>query len=495
MGVTSTNKLHGPVVRKIAKPREKEHVTMAHNGKLGSLLTFEGALEPVTQAFKEKSLKRPFDEDSIRNASHHGGFENWYRVHRVLQKLLDKKGLTILVLGGSITCGSAFQSFGKMRMGTSMKGWVQLLGDLLNHSFHDHFGEIQVINKCHRGTTHKYALQQVGDFPQVDLVISEYHFNEFGLDFIPRRELGRSRAEQNTTLRRATRQLMSMVMAWPTKPAFMFIDLPRWHEDTDRLHGHVRDEAKDSTVDWLQVPAVASGHWPIAAEFHVPLLWYPDAVRASGSLNMPEDQEELLHNLRHPEYGIAWAHPAAFPGHHITAALVYGTLYRELLHVAEHGVLGEDSQLPTMDAEETAMTECIANPQLQATAVSGAEAFNVDASFSTWTFFEDVRGKPGWIAEPGPPRTIVFKNINVKKGTVKIGYLRSYEHFGDAKCQLKAGTAPQAEHLMEIKMHGSWESFSSQIDFAALTGVAPGTYDLSCLSGGKKFKIVSLMTC
>jgi hypothetical protein len=148
----------------------------------------------------------------------------------------------------------------------------------------------------------------------------------------------------------------------------------------------------------------------------------------------------------------------------------------------------------------------------------------------SWRCYEDMPGKPGWIAEqqqsaglgsstsvgsgqPLPPQALTFVMRANSRGKLIVGYLRSYE--GMARASLFVNG--HSDHF--VTLDGLWESNTSQTQFAmfqwsaianhtilgsshhpsrvqvTLTVPAVGTRPYDVPGRASKFKLVELRSC
>jgi len=128
---------------------------------------------------------------------------------------------------------------------------------------------------------------------------------------------------------------------------------------------------------------------------------------------------------------------------------------------------------------------------------TGPKSFPGIVSKESWIYMEDVKDKPGWISQRGQLGTITFQLGDLKRGEIILEYLQTYnETFGYAFCRIDQTTELRLDALIESKI-----SISA---FARLT-IANNTsrdmtssnssYNITCRSSGKKFKLISIRAC
>lgn len=413
--------------------------------------------------FEKQGYTFPLTESSIR-ASYQNHRTSWYRFHKALKKMLSGESMQILVLGGSFTAGQPPCD--------RKRAWTVELERLLKSLVNP---KIKVTNLAVPGTTSMDSLQSwpklVAAIKGSDLIIDEHNFND-------------SFEGRPGDIKGAASGVVFNVLNMSHKPAFMHLDLPNWRKQEAELNKSVSDPK-------------GSAHFEVAKSFQTPLIWYVDAVKHSGTLGM----DMLEHPRNFPERH----HPKCFPAHENVASLVYGMMRLEMQEICDHDIMENDAPLPELGRSDPTVS-CAIHHKFAAYPEMGSQSFRVNST-NGWSFFEDVPGKPGWIAASGGvQRDIVFK-LPVQRG-VLIEFLRSYEGLGSATCQLEslsAGTRPQGTKLT---MHGLWDQCASLTQTMTLQiestpqsiteqkGEAKmEEYLLRCRSDGGKFKITSILSC
>merc|ERR1719284_992778 len=96
-----------------------------------------------------------------------------------------------------------------------------------------------------------------------------------------------------------------------------------------------------------------------------------------------------------------------------------------------------------------------------------------------WKLYEDVPGKPGWIASPKAAGKITFE-MNSSQGWIALEVLKTYENIGSAVCWLDAREPGPGN---ECHVPGLWPERSSQSVVAFMRTFLPaGRHELSCRS-------------
>merc|ERR1719428_1102244 len=167
-------------------------------------------------------------------------------------------------------------------------------------------------------------------------------------------------------------------------------------------------------------------------------------------------------------------------------------LQATMTKVCNDGLQGKDVELPNVD--KGTWKQCVEHSMLTAHASMGEKTFKeIVKSKGHWVFEEDVPGKPGWIAWEGSPKEIVFTNIPIKVGGLRIQYLQTYENAGDVTCLLED---PKSNtQVKSITLKGLWQECASLEMTSEYFDIPKGKYDLRCKSDGAKFKLLGLHTC
>jgi len=417
--------------------------------------TLDNFLTRIDKAFIEKGRKLPITMRSIEKSWAHGFDTQYYRLQLAAQKIANGEDVHIMVVGGSFTAGCQ-NSIGEDEQ---HKPWPVLLEEHLRaETGRDN---IKVTNLAKGGSTTASALRSMfkfkTDLPTADIVISEFNFND-GFNFGHIKHGGSMQSATKPNL-----EFGSAILDSSNHPAFMFMDIPDWMHPVESLNSTAREQ---------------SVHYQTGNRLHVPLVWYPTAVKDSGDMHLD------LHTKAEQKK----VHPKCFPAHDVVASLLYGVLRQRVHEVCEEGITQKDIPVPTLS---DATTRCVVNPAYAAYADDGESKFTPVSHTSGWHFGEDHAGKPGWLAEAnGDQHEIVF-DILISKA-VHIEYLRSYDNIGSATCNLEGSTEP-------LKLEGLWDTCASLSDHSVMELAKPtkkpATKRLRCKSDGGKFKILSILSC
>jgi hypothetical protein len=120
---------------------------------------------------------------------------------------------------------------------------------------------------------------------------------------------------------------------------------------------------------------------------------------------------------------------------------------------------------------------------------AGPEAFPARVAGNSWVYAEDVPGQPGWISRPsatGGAGTISFA-VGTHFGEVIVEYLTTYTNIGTATCSVDGGPP--------VKLDGRTDEKVSVGSFRKIEAPAGGVHDLTCMSDGRKFKLLSVLAC
>lgn len=194
-------------------------------------------------------------------------------------------------------------------------------------------------------------------------------------------------------------------------------------------------------------------HWEALLSLRIPILSYPDIACRFNNASAYGDS--IASNAAVGFWGTR-THPPANVHKYIAQVVGLSVLelFRDTLDDEAHYPIGTDStwknfvlEKPAISVSHSLMLECGAHPTSEMSSLF-PEQFKPLRHGSDWSFKEDVKGKPGWIADirwpkqrvnmTGDMREIVFpvKLRGVEgKGRVELGVLRSYDPtMGILKC-------------------------------------------------------------
>ena len=271
--------------------------------------------------------------------------------------------------------------------------------------------------------------------------------------------------------------------------------------------------------------AIDDAHWPAAVHYGVPVVSFPRAIceasrEPSGKLAFPYDTRFWRAGCKgldsvEPRHGPCAVHPG--PTTHRFYAQLLASLLLSHASVACAAPLAKIQMAvplpPTLmpGPELDMMQGCLrTQSSVDASGGCGTQVALTGARLHLtggWRCYEDVPGKPGWIANATQATLEFTVRVNAHPGRVTISFLRSYTRM--AKILVGIDGHYSEEEGAEI-LDGMWESKTSQLDFAVLnaTKLMAGRRRLSTsvhhptsitlgfrvMTPGK-FKVVALQTC
>jgi len=305
--------------------------------------------------------------------------------------------------------------------------------------------------------------------------------------------------------------------------------------------GRAAPEHRVNELSWGCDPGGAAGNFHMAAleHFHVPVVSFQDAT-------CDFEQCGPLSPQRYPLWPKGDPHPDCLPAHQIVADLVAGIFALETLR--ECGIVGPaasesmaavgsgglqvGSTAAALDRddlrqEDMSGLEMCDKPLVD---LDAFEEWNSDGPSKAvqlgdfWRLEEDRRSKYGWVfmrdraidsrndTKPAHGwsalRKLAFQ-LAIRRGTVVVEFMRSYQSFGDAKCwfelikpapgyETDARNATKHRRPEPRLLSGHWDAKVSMIDHESFTGFwPPGEWALivepamSC----EKFKVVTVLSC
>lgn len=120
-------------------------------------------------------------------------------------------------------------------------------------------------------------------------------------------------------------------------------------------------------------------------------------------------------------------------------------------------------------------------------------------TLKSWRLYEDVAGKPGWIATAKGSKIRFPLRLGRSNPTIGIIYLKSYEGLGQARIALKDTTAPGVQsELQESVLNGLWNRKSSETELHIVpvpAALAKADVLELELADGPKFKVTAVLSC
>jgi len=439
-----------PQARRAAAQRHL--CTRAMTGKLRSAM--KSLVHPTDglygQLWKDKAF--PLSSASLRNASApHGYAGALRRQQKVAAKLLLEENFRVVVMGGSMPKGE-----------NCTTKWPRRLEELL----HELQYKVTVKNLAERATTSEYALhhlhENMRDIERADLVILDYSIND---DASSRYDRGGGIMNGPGAVRETFTELVALLSALPSAPAILTVLSS--HSDSGLCEDRpgLKCGSCEADVDeFLQ--------WRPAKSLQIPVLFYPAAVCASGSLHWLDTAgQPLLGN-----------HPAPVT-HDLVARTVLGSLLVRAEDVCDRGFTGAD--FPPMPVPPEAL--CVTQKPLtyvnkKSPGPGGLEPLAHDANW----FQKDG----SWhTSDYGPPGEIVFA-IETMVGWVHLEYAGSWRsNMGGADIYLDSDKSASCRLDSLVNVH------NSQTMYETIKIGAAGKHTLHIRSNGNYFELTGLYSC
>jgi hypothetical protein len=118
---------------------------------------------------------------------------------------------------------------------------------------------------------------------------------------------------------------------------------------------------------------------------------------------------------------------------------------------------------------------------------AGPDAFPARVADASWVYAEDEPGKPGWISRPGMPDGQISFDVGTNLGEVIVEYLTAHTDIGTATCNVDGGPP--------VTLDGRIDEKVSVGEFRKIEAPAGGVHKLTCVSSGRKFKLLSVLAC
>ncbi|GAX81959.1 hypothetical protein CEUSTIGMA_g9387.t1 [Chlamydomonas eustigma] len=349
-------------------------------------------------------------EVQLRRGLVYTGFN--HRLRTAVKRGMERKQLSIGVIGGSISFGTGTSKVGETDWVSIVEKWAVKV-----------FGNVTVRNGCIPGTLSAYmavCLDMSVD-QDVDIVFSEYVLNDG--------KLGQG-FDSSSRLKEHER-LVRRVLSLPHRPPLIFLQtcshglaFPEDHRDSSPFHDGIEEAygilSQYYDVQWLSLRTAS--------------------YRLARFNKSPEFSWQNIMNAD-------FIHPADF-GHKIMADLVVWLFHHTATNLMLHPLTATDTELaaeelpPPMFQGNLAPSApmCMHFEALQALIVS-AQGFEF--------VVEGPKKKKGFVGLV-PGSNVTFK-INTDRGggsdgsgkaplvLVQIGHLKSYEHMGKAKASCSSG--------------------------------------------------------
>lgn len=404
------------------------------------------------------------------------------------QAALQDRPLQVMVFGTSVTAGTGCdEASGKKDFGHG-QGWrwtalLQRLSRLAGSPL-----RMEVTNMAHRGSTLATRLPVIAG-----LLMGRSPADIFVIDYT-----------MNGPTGQAVRDLIAMVQSLPGAPAVLFLET-FYKPVLDRLMSAKSDRERDpcSVLNFTAGPSRAdyavNPQWAQLKELSVPVLSYPDVACELPDRDKPDPGLSHL-TFWHSETNWGPQHPTCGV-HAVWAHMVFQYL-TALQHEACTGAGGYKAAATAQPRRKASMAlseeqRCFLAPRTHLSPENGFPA--VTSEHSAWAFGEDVRGKPGWIANwngTSGDADIGF-DVELALGFVRLEYLSTYTDVGSVTCWIQGEENGKPGRLT---INARWEhanvSLSNWAQLRASAG-SHGKRRVWCRSDRKhrKFKILSLMSC
>jgi len=365
--------------------------------------------------------------------------------------------LRITVLGNSMTAGHGFAGDEKHpNIGGDQRRYSNRLEYLLREA---RWPNVVVDNQgvIGGGTTRDRLLRPFsrGTLTMTDIFIVDYAIS----DAAPCCGWG-----SDDQVRSETERLISFLLQLPGSPAVVYLETFTSKEGTNGGYDCHR-------------PDTEFPHYPVLRKAMIPTVsYYRSVCRTLDS---------------DPNWGSNGnPHPKPEPTHENIGRLLAGYFLTDMQSAFPEFVKDQDHESLVVVDKDPRLA-CAVKPAFRLYADSdGAQGF--PATTDAWSFYEDMPGRPGWIAPVGRTVDITFQ-VQVDKGKkldlyimVIVGHTKD---FGAADCWLDDG----AQNTTIDGWSSNPKSYYQDVQVgSALNG---GTHLLHCSNKGHKFKIVGLTGC
>jgi len=262
-----------------------------------------------------------------------------------------------------------------------------------------------------------------------------------------------------------TERLISFLLSLPGSPAVVYLET---FTSSDSTNGGYDCHRPDTEFP----------HYPVLRKAMIPTVSYYRSVCS----NLDSD----------PHWGSAKnPHPKPEPTHENIGRLLAGFFIAFKKQGVFPQMVKEDDHPALISIDNDPRLSCAVKPAFRLWADSdGPQGF--PARTDAWSFYEDVPGRPGWIAPAGRTVDITFE-VKVDPATNVDLYLMFVvthdTEFGEATCSF-------ADGAQNTTING-WSSNPKSYfqDMQVGSGLPGGTHLLRCSNLGHKFKIVGLTGC
>lgn len=224
-------------------------------------------------------------------------------------------------------------------------------------------------------------------------------------------------------------------------------------------------------------------HWPALRKHMVPTISYVSAICPTKTADAFWGEEP---------------HPGPVPHHENIGRVTAGYFLYWMEQFCENKATLDNSWAvqrehpsATMDVSNDPTLMCMNNPLFLYQAEHKWPLPSLESvveETTSWKFYEDVSGRPGWIAPANERSNITFLLDFKTRARLNIQYVKSYEGFGEMKCHIQDGYDITLNAVDTEGMHSYLAQDTLDTEFE-------GVRRLTCSSDGKKFKIVGLRAC
>ena len=408
------------------------------------------------------------------------------RLAALAEKLRGGRCVTVVALGGSITCGRNLRRQKDVEH-DKQSAWPAHLRNWLDAAFPcgEHAHHHTVLNHCQGGTGSEYALHAFNELVpadgSVDAVLVEFAQNDAEVamtagstvdSLLRARPCGARRCSAVERVGAAAAAplelLLRRLLALPGRPAVVSL-------------GALWSSAKgDATSQFLH--AAEEAHLPVLRHYSIPavslrLATYPEMASQQSQPTSPLFGSRVWADAVHPT--TLWQEKQA---RLVAFALELAHEDASLAAAAEGGGGSAAAGPSPLPAPLLVSDEAVRRFGAAAASVLDlTDAGAVGAAATTlvgWSVREDVAGKPGLIAiysPTAPPPVAVLRLPPLRTGLVVVGFLRSYDAaFGRALVSVRDTDADGGKEHGRATLDGRWSRHTSVYQTQTLSGLPTG---------------------
>jgi len=364
---------------------------------------------------------------------------NTFRLRRFVQQCSNAnrtKPLRISIIGGSVTKADNLRKDKEVRSKLiPIQRYSELLEMYLKQVLPECKVPIIVENVGQPGTGSSFWVFGVQRFlrDDVDLVVYESAVNDDDSDDEKGKKAnGKARRYKNKDeMRQAFESVLRQLVLWPSQPAVIALEAFRTPAPGSALIGTSAVDAHLQTLTWYGVPALSVRDAVVESLY---------AATKGGDKTSVFHVKNLFLDPVH----------LGARAHRMMAAMLTFLIWSEWSNSQKNipaspmDVVEKDPlyDLSSLNTAEMSLIHQISTDD--------PDTFQPSSITGSWTYMEDVKGKPGWIAQYETPQdmdepviTFNIPKIECKGRTyVYIGYLKSYEGMGMAEVTAKYVVLP-----------------------------------------------------